>query len=136
MRILLLLLAAGLALELAPGSKAADFDGSKPFLCATIDVASCVPGRNCERESAETVNAPQFVDVDVEKKLVSATGTNATARSSKIERIEHRSGLLLLSGTDGAEGWIAAIGENSGKLSYAVVGDRVGVMAFGACLNR
>jgi len=67
----------------------------------------------------------------------SASGTkpNGTAsRTSKIDHVEHQSGLLLLSGTDGAEGWVATIGEGNGKLSYSVVGDRMAVVAFGACL--
>jgi hypothetical protein len=115
---------------------AAEFDGAKPFLCATVDVASCVPGQDCVRESADTVNAPQFFTVDVEKKQVSSRDARGTTRTSKIDAAEHRSGLMLLSGTDGTEAWVAAVGETSGKLSYAVVGDRLGVMAFGACLNR
>jgi hypothetical protein len=42
--------------------------------------------------------------------------------------------LLMLAGTDGAETWSAMIGESSGKLSFSVVGDRMIVAAFGACL--
>ena len=136
MKIPSLLLAAGLALVSTFECKAADFDGSKPFLCATVDVASCVPGQECARESPGTVNAPQFFIIDVDKKLVSETGTSGAARISKIDHVDHQSGLLVLGGTEGATGWVATVGESSGKLSYAVVGDRVSVVTFGACLNR
>jgi len=136
MRILSLSLSAAFASAFALSCQAADFDGSKPFLCSTIDVASCVPGQDCARESAQTVSAPEFFTIDVGKKLVSEVGANGTPRISKIDRVDHQSGLLLLEGTDGAQAWAASVGESNGKVSYSVVGDRVVVVAFGACLNR
>jgi hypothetical protein len=117
-------------------ASAAEFDGAKPFLCTTIDVSSCVPGQDCARESAQTVNAPQFFVVDVGKKLVGETGTGNNGRTSKIDQVQHQSGLLLLSGTDGSQGWTASIGESNGKMTYVVIGDRVAIVAFGACLNQ
>src|SRR5262249_33377215 len=68
MKALSLLLPAGIAMVAAFDCMAADFDGSRPFLCATADVSSCVPGQNCDRESAQTVNVPPFFVVDVAKK--------------------------------------------------------------------
>jgi len=82
------------------------------------------------------VSAPEFFTIDVGKKLVSEVGANGTPRTSKIDRVDHQSGLLLLEGTDGAQAWAASVGESNGKVSYSVVGDRVVVVAFGACLNR
>jgi hypothetical protein len=113
---------------------AADFDGSKPFLCATADVSSCVPGQDCVRESAQTVNAPDFFVVDVSEMLVSEKGNGTAGRTSKIDHVEHQGGLLILSGTDVVQAWVASIGDTNGKLSYSVVGDRMVIVAFGACL--
>ncbi len=134
MKALTFLLPASFVLITALDCAAADFDGSKPFLCATMDVTSCVPGQDCARESAQTVNAPEFFVVDVGKMLVSEKGNGTASRTSKIDHVEHRAGLLMLTGTDGAESWVASISENNGKLSYSVVGDRLVVAAFGACL--
>src|SRR5690349_7515913 len=121
MRIAALLFAAGGCLAWPLSGHAAEFDGSKPFLCATVDVASCVPGQDCARESAQTVNAPQFFTVDVGRKVVCETGVNGTARTTTIDRVEHQAGLLLLEGTDGGQTWSATIGEANGKVSYSVV---------------
>ena len=126
-------LAAGLSLLLATAGEAADFDGSKPFLCATTDVASCVPAQDCQRESTGSVNAPQFFIVDVGKMTVSDAGPGSSGRSSRIDHVHHQAGLMLLTGTEGVSGWVASIGETSGKLSYAVVGERNSVVTFGAC---
>ena len=41
------------ALAVPPLAAAADeYDGSKPFICATIDVMECVPMEGCQRVSA------------------------------------------------------------------------------------
>lgn len=136
MRILWRFLLPVLGTLVASGGMAADFDGSKPFLCATADVSSCVPGENCERESAQTVNAPAFFIVDAANKLVSEPGASGSNRSSAIDHVDHQSGLLMLSGRDGDETWTASIGESTGKLSYAVIGDRMVVVAFGSCLKQ
>ncbi len=136
MKALSFLLSASLALLPALGAAAADFDGTKPFLCAIADVSSCEPSKSCDRESAATVNAPQFFVVDVGKKLVSDIGPGSIGRASKIDRVDHLGGLLMLSGVDAGQGWMANIVEQSGKLTYTVTGDRMVVVAFGACLLR
>jgi hypothetical protein len=116
--------------------QAQSFDGKKPFLCATIDVAQCAPGQDCVRESAGTVNVPQFFSVDAQQGLVTATENAGNTRTSKIERVEHLPHLLRLSGGDAEAGWIAGIEEDSGKLTLAVVGDQVGFVIFGACILK
>jgi hypothetical protein len=70
----------------------------------------------------------------VSKKLVSERGNGSPGRTSKIDHVEHQSGLLMLAGTDGVESWAASVVESNGKLSYSVVGDRMIVAAFGACV--
>jgi len=136
MRILAMVLFSFLLIASPFAALAADFDGSKPFLCATVDVASCVPGQECVRESPQSVNAPQFFTVDIGQKAVTETGGSGTPRTTKIERADPQSGLMLLSGNDGGQAWSATISESNGSISYTVVGDRVVVVAFGACLSR
>ncbi|MGH6882795.1 hypothetical protein [Hypericibacter sp.] len=134
MKLRSLLLAGGFALAPALAC-AADFDGSKPFLCSAVDVASCAPGDDCVRETAASVGAPQFFTVDVGKKVVTEAGSNAP-HFSKIDRVAHQSGLLMLGGSEGPMTWVATINEANGKLSYAVLGERTAVVTFGACLAK
>jgi hypothetical protein len=134
MKALSALFPATLAGLLSVGAMAADFDGSQPFLCASTDVSSCVPGQDCARESVQTVDAPAFFIVDVGKKLVSETGPGSTGRISKIDRVERQDGVLMLSGIEGARGWNASIGESTGKMSFALIRDREGIVVFGSCL--
>ncbi len=37
---------------------AADFDGKKPFVCALLDLTSCTPGGDCERENSGERECP------------------------------------------------------------------------------
>lgn len=136
MKLTSLWLAGGLALAPALTCAAADFDGSKPFLCSAVDVASCAPGDDCVRETAASVGAPQFFTVDVGKKTVTEAGGSGTPHFSKIDHVGHEKGLLMLGGTEGQMSWVATINETNGKLSYAVVGERTAVVTFGACLAK
>ena len=137
MRFLSLLLPAALLLLPPTPGHAGEFDGKKPFVCTLVDMASCVPGHECARESADAIGVPHFFTVDVAKTQVSETSpSGSTGRTSRIDRIDHAAGSLLLSGVEGDRGWTASVGEDSGKLSLAVVGDRVGFVVFGDCLIR
>ena len=137
MRILSLLLPTCLALLPAALSHAGEFDGKKPFVCTLVEVASCVPGHDCARENADAIGVPHFYAIDVGRNEVGETRPDGSAgRTSKIDRVEHPPGALLLSGVEGDRGWTASIGEDSGKLSMAVVGDRVSFVVFGDCMIR
>ena len=137
MRILSLLLPASLVLLPAAVTQAGDFDGKKPFVCTLVEVASCVPGHDCARENADAIGVPHFYAIDVARNEVSETRADGSAgRTSKIDRVEHPPGALVLSGVEGDRGWTAAVGEDSGKLSMAVVGDRVSFVVFGDCMIR
>jgi hypothetical protein len=137
MRILSLLVPAAFVLMPAIPCRAGEFDGKKPFVCTLVDVASCVPGHECARESADAIGVPRFFTVDVAKTQVSETSPGGSmGRTSRIDRVEHPPGSLMLSGVEGDRGWTASVGEDSGKLSMAVVGDRVSFVVFGECMIR
>jgi len=136
MRIFALLFSATLALLPVLNCQAQGFDGKRPFLCATIDVASCVPGQDCARESAGTVNVPQFFSVDVQQGLVTATDNGGGKRTSRIARAEELPNLLRLSGGDEGAGWMATIEKDTGRMSATVIGDQVVFSIFGACILK
>jgi hypothetical protein len=52
-------------------------DNDAPLICAAVDLASCVPGDGCKRETSDSINAPQRDH-----------GTKAGRRASLVE---HRS---------------------------------------------
>jgi hypothetical protein len=134
----------GLSLVLAalPLTVAAeDYDGSKPFLCAMIDVMECVPVAGCQRVSADAIDAPRFIKVDVGKNTMSARFAGSE-RTSKIERHESVDNKLMLQGVeDGLEkerdgiGWTLSVAKDRGDMVLTGSGDNVGFVIFGSCTH-
>jgi hypothetical protein len=119
---------------------AGDFDGKKPLLCATIKTIECGDAGDCQQGGAESINVPQFFTIDFKKKSISGIRPSGEALNSKIERMEHVDGKLILQGAeDGVEGvrdgvgWSMAIAEDTGKMVLTASGDQVGFVVFGAC---
>ncbi len=117
-----------------------DFDGSKPLLCAVIDVVECGWGGECRQVTPERANIPQFFRIDFQEKMLIATGEDGMVRSTHIERVERVDGKLILQGAeDGLEGvrdglgWSMATSEDTGRFVLTGSGDQVGFVIFGAC---
>jgi hypothetical protein len=119
---------------------AGDFDGSKPLICALMDLVECQPGGNCQAKTAEELGLPQFFRINFQEKKISGTQSGESGRGTAIERLETVDGKLILQGAeDGVEdvrdgvGWSLAIAEETGKLVLTASGDEVGFVVFGAC---
>lgn len=119
---------------------AGDFDGSKPLLCAVIDIVECGSGGKCQQLTAEDVGIPRFLKVNFKKKTITATQASGNKKSTTIKNSEHIDGKLILQGAeDGIEGvrdgvgWSIAIAEDTGTMVLTASGDEVGFVVFGAC---
>ena len=112
---------------------AADFDGSRPLLCATIETFECGSGIECQLGTAQSINLPQFLKIDFKDKKISGTRESGEVLSTKIENMEHGDGKLVLQGTQNNKGWSMLINEATGKMTITVSDDQVGFVVFGAC---
>ena len=113
------------------GAAAPAIDGSRLLVCAATDVMACEDTKSCTRESPENVNLPTFVKIDAGGRRIEAMdGTNRSAEIATLTRAE---GHLLLQGAQNGRGWNVAIAEDTGRMSVAVVGARVGFVVFGSC---
>lgn len=107
---------------------AADFDGSKPLICAPVEAMDCVAGEACTRGTPDNIGAPAFIRVDVAKKVISGP-----RQSSAILFVDKSDERLLLQGTDLGYGWTLVLDPDSGKLTATLV-DAEGVFVlFGSC---
>ena len=110
------------------GAAAADFDGSKLLICATVESADCVAGQACLRGRPEDIAAPAFMRIDFKKNAIVGP-----KRTTKIVSLEKGEGQLLLQGTELGYGWTLALDQVSGKMIATMV-DREGVFVlFGNC---
>ena len=126
----MVLAAVGIWLAPYPAEAAGKYDGSVPFVCAAIAVTECGAEGECQRRTAESVNLPPFVKVDVKAMKVRA---EEKGRESSIKHVEHMNGKMILHGAELERAWILTIHEETGKVSGVVSADGEGYVIFGAC---
>jgi hypothetical protein len=117
-----------------PALAAAAYDGSVPLLCAVIEVFDCQPGGDCQRGTAESVNLPQFVKVDVAEKTLSTPEQGERKSVTPITHVERVDGNMILQGVEGSRAWSMVIAKETGKISATVSDHQVGFVVFGACI--
>lgn len=118
---------AGLVFAALP-ALAADFDGSKPLMCATVSVVDCERGYACSNGLAEDFGAPAFLRLDFAQKLVITPRVRAPILVQ--EQSEKQ---VLLQGKDGTNGWTLALEKATGTMTASIT-DRTGVyVLFGNC---
>jgi len=107
---------------------AADFDGTKPLICATVDARDCVRGQDCFRGLAEAIGAPQFFRVDFAQKSIQ--GPN---RTTPITVMEITEGQVLLQGKELGFAWVVALDQSSGRFSGTLTNAGGAFVLFGNC---
>ena len=123
-------LAGLLVLAGAAPALAANFDGTKPLICAITTIMECDAGQ-CDRYAPEgtPAGAPRFIKVDIAAKEITASA----GRKSTLGSSAHIDGRLVLHGGENGRGWSATIDEDSGEMSAAVVDKDHTFSLFGAC---
>lgn len=121
------LVVAGLALLALP-VLAADFDGSKPLLCATQSALDCARGDDCAAGLPEEIGAPSFMRIDLAKKSVIGPQTTTEIL------LQDKSGKqLLLQGREGGFGWTIVVDQPSGELTVTLTNRNGAYVLYGAC---
>lgn len=110
---------------------AADFDGSRPLLCASQQVMDITGPQTIKAGMPDELGAPSFMRIDFQKKAI--TGAKRTTPIRVIEREDER---LLLQGTELGLGWTLAVSEQSGKFSGSLVDDDGAIVIFGSCMPQ
>jgi len=107
---------------------AADFDGSKPLICATMEAHDCNAGETCKRGLPGSVGAPIFLRIDFAKKEIAGP-----KRTTQIKNMEKSKEQIILQGTELGLGWTLALDSADGGLSASMVDRDTAVILFGAC---
>jgi hypothetical protein len=107
---------------------AADFDGSKPLLCATIDAHACDPGLTCIRSLPDDIGAPRFLSLDFEKKAI--TGP---VRTTPMHVVSKDANQIIMNGTEMGYGWTLVVDSADGSMTLSIVNSEDALMLFGNC---
>jgi hypothetical protein len=119
-----------LALLLAQNAVAADGDVRT---CALNKVLECTPDDGCEEWTAQDVELPRFVRLDLAAKKITSLDKGIT-RNTSIATVERLSGLTVMHGTE-LRGWTIALVEDTGDLTLSAAGPSEGIVVFGSCMT-
>ena len=113
---------------LAVPALAADFDGSKPLLCATQSALDCARGDDCAAGLPEEIGAPSFMRIDLAKKSVIGpqTTTEILLQDKSVKQ-------LLLQGRESGFGWTIVVDQPSGELTVTLTNRNGAYVLYGAC---
>jgi hypothetical protein len=117
-------------------SGAASLDGKQPLICATFEVYVCDAGLECERETAESVDVPQFLHVSLTDKQISGTRPSGEAVNAAIELARQTEQRIYLHGVTAKLGWTVNISTATGKMTLVATDDVSAYVGFGACTSR
>jgi hypothetical protein len=115
---------------LAIGSEAgaADFDGSKPLICATVDAHACDPGETCLRGLPDFVGMPQFMRIDFAGQTIAGP-----KRTAQIRFVDKGADQLLLQGTELGYAWTIVIDKTDGSMTVSLLNREEAYIVFGNC---
>jgi hypothetical protein len=125
-----------LALAYSGSALAAPFDGSKPLICATLEVNHCSAGESCEKQTIDVADAPRFISISVADKKITGTRPSGGTVEAAIESVHHSQDMMFLLGAQEAFAWNIAIGESDGKMTVTLSDNDDGIVIFGACAVR
>lgn len=120
-----------------PGSALAapGIDWTKPVICAVLRTVECGVSEDCKTGSAESVNVPQFLRIDLGKRRMTGIRPGGEQAATTAAALEETKDTLILQGIEEGRGWTAVIDKISGKLVATAAGSQAGFLVFGACTS-
>jgi hypothetical protein len=116
------------SVALSETAAAAQFDGSVPLLCATIDAHDCDAGELCLRALPSELGAPQFLRIDFAKKAVIGP-----QRTTAIRFMDNGPDQILMQGVELGYAWTIALDKQVGSMTVTLVNHQDTLVLFGAC---
>ncbi|WP_158901305.1 hypothetical protein [Burkholderia sp. L27(2015)] len=113
----------------ATGVLGADFDGSKPLICATVDAHACDPGEVCLHVLPDSIGMPEFMRIDFAKKAIVGP-----KRTTEIRYTDKSADQVLLQGTELGYAWTIALDTADGSMTLTLVSRDDAFVVFGHCI--
>lgn len=113
---------------IALDTSAADFDGSKRLICATIDAHSCDPGLTCNRSLPADIGAPRFLSLDFDRKVIIGP-----ARTTPMRIASKDANQIIMDGIEMGFGWTLVLDSTDGSMTLTIVNSDDALVLFGNC---
>jgi len=119
----------------AGAANAENLAGVDELICAAGQAKLCLETGDCYSATPWELGMPDFVVVDLGKKLVSTTKSSHENRSTKVTMVETEEGVIYLQGIDRGRAFSFVIDEATGRMTVAISRDGLSVTVFGACTS-
>ena len=126
----------GALVSLSFQTMAGDVAGAKKLICAPVTAIECGVEGSCDIGTAESINFPQFIRIDLDKRLVLAEAPDGKKRTSKIMNVVDSEGSIILQGAQLGRGWSAVINKGTGKFVVTVSAADFAFVVFGSCTGN
>ncbi len=117
----------------ALAARADDLTESSRFLCVPVQATVCVEDGECAVDLPWNLNIPQFIEVDLEAKLLATTSASGLNRETPIEHLSRGEGTIVFHGFEMGRAFSWVIDEGTGHVTAAVAADGLALAVFGAC---
>ena len=107
--------------------------GANRILCSSTNLGVCVDTGECETGPAWTLDVPEFIEIDLTKKTLSATEASGRKRVSQAANMIRDGVSIVLQGVENGRAYSISIEESSGRMTAAVARGWLGVVVFGQC---
>jgi hypothetical protein len=113
---------------------AADFDGSKPLICALVETVDCSQDGSCSNGSSPELDLPIFIEVDVGAGMIKGRRHDGGPDlSAPISNATQQATTLTLHGAQNERAWNVVISKTDGKMTATVADVEFGFLLFGTC---
>lgn len=109
--------------------------GVDRMVCAASQVQICIENDTCYAATPAELNVPDFVVINLDKKIISTTKASEQNRSTEFSYVGKDSGLIYLQGMEAGRAFSFVIDEATGRMTVAVSRDGLSVSVFGACTD-
>jgi hypothetical protein len=116
-------------------AQADNLEGVDKMICAAAQVKICFEEDICYAATAAELDVPDFVVIDVKKKVISTTKASNQNRSTSFKNVEKADGLIYVQGMEGGRAFSFVIHEATGRMTVSVSRDGLTVSVFGACTD-
>ena len=107
--------------------------GARDLLCTSVQATVCDTYGDCEIGPPWNWDIPQFIEIDLDDKLLRSTKASGENRETAIKNMQQTDGILFLQGIQRGRAFSFVIDEASGMMSVAIAADGRTISVFGAC---
>ena len=108
-------------------------ENAGPLLCAPTTAVDCLSAADCKTTTAQELNLPLFIRVDLDKKTLTGEREKGALQTSAIKQLQRDGDRIVFQGIENGRSWGIVINGKDRQLVATVTDDQEGFVVFGTC---